>query len=55
MPLFAFYCRDGEEAPRLRPGLREAHFEHVFAHVGQYRLGGPLQKGGDLNQNAFGR
>jgi len=47
MPNFAFYCRDGEDAPRIRPTVREAHFEHIFAHAGSYKLGGPLKKNGE--------
>ncbi|MEM1197018.1 MAG: YciI family protein [Pseudomonadota bacterium] len=47
MPDYAFYCRDGEDAPRIRPTVREAHFEHIFAHVGKYKLGGPLKKEGE--------
>ena len=47
MPVYAFYCRDGEDAPRIRPTVREAHFEHIFAHVGAYKLGGPLNKDGE--------
>lgn len=47
MPVYAFYCRDGEDAPRIRPKVREEHFEHIFAHVGSYRLGGPLKKNGE--------
>ena len=47
MPVYAFYCRDGEDAPTIRPKVREAHFEHIFAHVNAYRLGGPLKKEGE--------
>ena len=47
MPVYAFYCRDGEDAPKIRPTVREEHFEHIFAHVGAYRLGGPLKKDGE--------
>ena len=47
MPVYAFYCRDGEDAPKIRPTVREEHFAHIFAHVGAYRLGGPLKKDGE--------
>jgi len=46
MPAYAFYCRDGEDAARIRPTVREAHFEHIFANVSAYKLGGPLKKDG---------
>ena len=47
MPVYAFYCRDGEDAPKIRPTVREEHFAHIFDHVGSYRLGGPLKKDGE--------
>ncbi|MEM6858819.1 MAG: YciI family protein [Pseudomonadota bacterium] len=46
MPVYAFYCRDGEDAPKIRPTVRKEHFEHIFAQVGAYRLGGPLKQDG---------
>lgn len=49
MPCYAFYCRDGEDAPRIRPSVREEHFAHIFAHVEAYKLGGPLKKDGVAN------
>ena len=47
MPVYAFYCRDGEDAPKIRPTVREKHFAHIFAHVGAYKLGGPLKREGE--------
>ena len=47
MPVYAFYSRDGEDAARIRPTIREAHFEHIFTHVSAYRMGGPLKKDGE--------
>ncbi|MDY7096743.1 MAG: YciI family protein [Pseudomonadota bacterium] len=47
MAIFAFYCRDGEEAHRIRPRVREEHFAHIEAHRGDYMLGGPLKRGGE--------
>lgn len=44
MPDYAFYCRDGEDAPRIRPTVREEHFAHIFANAGRYKLGGPLKR-----------
>lgn len=47
MPVFAFYCRDGEEAARIRPTVRDEHFAHIAQHAASYRLGGPLKRDGE--------
>jgi uncharacterized protein YciI len=47
MPAYAFHCFDGEEAPRIRPRVRDAHFAHIEAHAASYRLGGPLKRAGE--------
>jgi len=42
MKLFAFYCRDGELAPQIRPKVRADHFAYLAEHADDYALGGPL-------------
>lgn len=43
MPLFAFYCRDGENGPALRERFLDAHLDHVEAHIADYAVAGPLK------------
>lgn len=45
MPLFAFYCRDGERGPQLREQFLAAHLDHVEAHIDDYAVAGPLKQG----------
>ena len=47
MPVYAFYCRDGEHAAHIRPKVRDEHFAHIAKHAARYRLGGPLKKEGE--------
>ena len=47
MPLFAFYCRDGENGAALRERFFEAHQAHIEAHIGDYAVAGPLKQGGE--------
>ncbi|MBV7265201.1 YciI family protein [Erythrobacter sp. WH131] len=47
MPLFAFYCRDGEHGAKLRERLLADHLAHVEAHLDDYAVAGPLKKGDD--------
>ncbi len=44
MPLFAFYCRDGEHGARLRDQNLTAHLDHVEAHIDDYAVAGPLKR-----------
>ncbi len=45
MPLYAFYCRDGENGARLRELHLAAHLDHVEAHIEDYAVAGPLKRG----------
>lgn len=45
MPLFAFYCRDGDGAAALREQHLAAHLDHVEAHIADYAIAGPLKDG----------
>lgn len=44
MPLFAFYCRDGENGAVLRERTREAHLAYLGEHGGSYAVAGPLRQ-----------
>jgi uncharacterized protein YciI len=45
MGLFAFYCRDGADGPRLREQFLHDHLAHVEAHIADYAIAGPLKDG----------
>ena len=45
MALYAFYCIDGESAPRLRETLLMDHLAHVEANIGDFAIAGPLRDG----------
>ena len=45
MPLFAFYCRDGEHGAKLRERWLTEHLAHVEAHLDDYAVAGPLKQG----------
>ena len=45
MTLFAFYCRDGENAATLRERLLADHLDHVEAHIDRFAVAGPLKDG----------
>ncbi len=45
MPLFCFYCQDGEHAPKLRERLLTEHLAHVEANIDDYAVAGPLKRG----------
>lgn len=47
MPLFAFFCRDGENGAALRAHRREAHLEHVRKSSSDYAVVGPLKDDGE--------
>ena len=47
MPLFAFHCRDGENAAALRERDLQAHLDHVEANIDRYAVAGPLKRGED--------
>ncbi len=47
MPLYAFYCRDGENGPALRERFRSKHMAHVEAHIDDYAVAGPLINDGE--------
>jgi len=42
--LFAFYCRDGENAPVLRERLLQEHLDHVERNIERYAVAGPLKR-----------
>lgn len=46
MPLFAFHCVDGAQAPALREELLADHLAHVEAHIDDYAIAGPLKEEG---------
>lgn len=48
MPLFAFYCRDGENGTALRTHCREAHLAHLAGAKDDYALAGPLKDGDEI-------
>ena len=43
--LFAFHCRDGENAPALRERLLDAHLAHVETNMDAIAVAGPLKDG----------
>ena len=43
MPLFLFYCRDGENGAALRKHWRDAHLAHIERNIGDIALAGPLK------------
>ncbi|QUL36957.1 YciI family protein [Erythrobacter sp. JK5] len=45
MPLYCFYCQDGEHAPRMRERLLAEHLAHIEAHIDDYAVAGPLKRG----------
>lgn len=45
MKFYAFYCRDGEDAPQLRERFLKAHLAHVEANIGDFAVAGPLKQG----------
>ncbi|WP_394730068.1 YciI family protein [Altererythrobacter sp. GH1-8] len=45
MPLFSFYCRDGENGASLRERDLHAHLAHVEANIDDYAIAGPLKRG----------
>ncbi|MEL6876468.1 MAG: YciI family protein [Pseudomonadota bacterium] len=45
MPLFAFYCRDGENGAALREQILADHLAHIEAHIDDYAVAGPLKQG----------
>jgi uncharacterized protein YciI len=42
MPLFCFYCRDGENAAKLREVHLKAQREFMAEHTENYAVAGPL-------------
>lgn len=42
MPLYCFYCRDGEQNDELRERHLKAQREFMAAHDENYRVAGPL-------------
>ncbi|MEP5937925.1 MAG: YciI family protein [Erythrobacter sp.] len=44
MPLFAFYCRDGEHSAVFREHTEEALHEHFAKHGDDFAVAGPLAK-----------
>lgn len=42
MPLFCFYCRDGEDSQKLRAMHKEAQREWMREHDANYLTAGPL-------------
>lgn len=45
MSLYAFHCRDGAEAGRLRTEHLQLHLHHVEANIERYAVAGPLKSG----------
>ena len=45
--LFAFYCRDGENAPALRERLLKEHLDHVERNIDKFAVAGPLKNDGE--------
>ncbi|MFN2098492.1 YciI family protein [Altererythrobacter sp. MF3-039] len=45
MPLYAFYCRDGEQGTALRKKLLTEHLSHVEDHIDSFAVAGPLKQG----------
>lgn len=46
MPLFAFYCRDGENGKTLRERTRDAHLAYLEQYGDSYAVAGPLRQDG---------
>jgi uncharacterized protein YciI len=42
MPLFCFYCRDGENNETLREAHKKAQREFMAKHTDNYAVAGPL-------------
>ncbi|RJY10061.1 YciI family protein [Aurantiacibacter aquimixticola] len=42
--LFAFHCRDGENAAALRERHLQAHLDHIEAHIEGFAVAGPLKR-----------
>ncbi len=45
MPLFAFYCRDGEHGAVFREHTEDALHKHFAEHSEDFAVAGPLAKG----------
>lgn len=45
MTLFAFYCRDAENAASLRERLLADHLTHIEANIEKFAVAGPLKQG----------
>ena len=45
MALYCFHCRDGEFGERQRELYREAHWDYIAFHKGDYAVAGLLKNG----------